>query len=261
MSSDRKDTTTTVATLGSCGGWPEPGRACAGFLIKCGDSHLVLDLGYGAYTHLSSRLRGNLSAVTAVIVSHCHPDHLVDVHALHRALYFTGTGRRVPLYAPTSIVPPLEAFDPEEPSPLSTTFRLIALPNTGAMSFDNWELTSVRTPHYVENVAVRLDGPGGSIVYTGDTGPCSQLTSLAAGCDLLICDATDRHQGEPTQTGDGLLMTGRDAGVLAAEAEVRHLMLTHFWPGNDRHETAAAASRSYVGPITLADEHGPSLSI
>jgi ribonuclease BN (tRNA processing enzyme) len=221
----------------------------------------VLDLGYGAYTRLSSRLNGNISAVSAVVVSHCHPDHLVDVHALHRALYFSGADRRVPLYAPASIVPPLEALDPEEPSPLSTTFQLIALPGTGAMSLDGWELTSVRTPHYVENVAVRLDGPAGSIVYTGDTGPCSELTSLAAGCDLLICEATDRYQRDPMRSGDGLLMTGHDAGVLAAEAEVRHLMLTHFWPGNDRDLTAASARRSYAGPITLADEHQPGLQI
>ena len=41
---------------------------------------------------------------------------------------------------------------------------------------------------------------------------------------------------------------------MAAAAGARRLMLTHFWPGNDRQSSAAAAARSYPGPVLLADE-------
>lgn len=246
-------TSISVTVLGSCGAWPEPGRACAGFLVSCGISRIVLDLGYGTFPRLSEVLAGDLSLISAVIVSHRHPDHLVDVHALSRALRFTGLDR-VPLYAPPAVVPVSDAMDPEEPSPAATSFSLVGLPQT-AVTIDEWTLSSVSTPHYVENVAIRLDGPGGSIVYTGDSGPCRALTALTDGCDLLICEATDRYQRGPITASDGMLMTGFDAGVLAAESGARHLVLTHFWPGNDRKRTAEDATKSYGGRITCTDEH------
>jgi len=48
-------------------------------------------------------------------------------------------------------------------------------------------------PHYTVNVGVRLNGPGLTIAYTGDTGPDPALADLGRDADLFIVDATDRH--------------------------------------------------------------------
>lgn len=39
--------TSRLVVLGSCGAWPEPGRACSGLVLKHGGTRVVLDLGYG----------------------------------------------------------------------------------------------------------------------------------------------------------------------------------------------------------------------
>ena len=42
----------SLTVLGSCGAWPEPGRACAGFLLEYDGYKIVLDLGYAALPQL-----------------------------------------------------------------------------------------------------------------------------------------------------------------------------------------------------------------
>lgn len=41
---------------------------------------------------------------------------------------------------------------------------------------------------------------------------------------------------------------------MAAAARARRLMLTHFWPGNDRQASRAAAAEVFAGEILLAEE-------
>ena len=75
-----------LVVLGGCGAWPEPGRACSGFLLEHDGFRVALDLGYGTLPRLLSLL-GSTTAVglDAVVVTHDHPDHVVDLHGLLRA--------------------------------------------------------------------------------------------------------------------------------------------------------------------------------
>jgi ribonuclease BN (tRNA processing enzyme) len=221
------------------------------------DGHrVVVDLGYGALSRLMTVLGGDAEKVDSVVVTHAHPDHLVDVHGLYRARRYAapmhGTGHRLPLYAPPQVMQTLSGIDPEDPDGPSQVLDFVALP--GEIVVGPWRLTAVTTPHHLPNVAVRFDAPAGSFVYTGDTAPCPQLEQLAGGCDLLLCEATDRTQQHPGSPEDPLLMTSIDAGRLARRADVGRLVLTHFWPGNDRKRSQQQARQEYDGPVVLADE-------
>jgi len=246
-----------VVVLGSCGGWPEAGRACSGFLVEYEGSRVVLDLGYGTWPRLLDHLGSSgAEGLDAVVVSHAHPDHLVDVHALSRARWFTRRGApRLPLYAPEGVLEMLTALDGGDPAALLEVFDLRRLPGgpsrVGPFLLEAWAL-----PHYEPDVGVRLSSPGLTVAYTGDTGPDPALVDLGRDADLFIVDATDRHQrpGVPATDGPELNLTAEQAGTVAAAAGARRLMLTHFWPGNDRQSSAAAAARSYPGPVLLADE-------
>lgn len=233
-----------LTVLGSCGAWPEPGRACAGFLLSHEDFHVALDLGYGAASRLFQHVPAD--RLDAVVVTHEHPDHLADVSALGRARYNT-TDRKLPLHCTPGAVRRLAAMEPS-PAP-DENFDLHDLgPETDLGPF---RLTTALLPHHVPNYGVRLTTPGYTLAYTGDTGPAPQLTDLARDADVLVCEAT--RQGTPPD-GPRLLMTAAEAGRLASAANVRTLLLTHFWPGSDRAVSVAEARAEFSGEVLAAEE-------
>ncbi len=247
-----------MVVLGSCGAWPEPGRACAGFLVEEAGFRVVLDLGYGTLSRLLAEL-GSVSAegLDAVVVTHAHPDHCVDLHGLLRARWF---GRRgapaLPLLCPAGVVDRLVALEDGDRSALDATFRWSPLPGD-PLRLGPFRVVSGPLPHHVPNVGVRLeslDGGGATIAYSGDTGIDPGLVELGRDVDLFILDATTRDQRPDSAPGDGLNLRAVEAGRVATDAGARRLLLTHFWPGNDREATRRAAATAYRGPILLADE-------
>jgi ribonuclease BN (tRNA processing enzyme) len=106
--------------------------------------------------------------------------------------------------------------------------------------------------HPVETLASRLEVDGRVVAFTGDSGVTTRLVECAQGADLLIADATWLERDRPLP--EGIHMTGREAGQLAAEAGVAHLLLTHILPTNDPEETAAEAAAVFDGEITIAHD-------
>ncbi|WP_258907998.1 MBL fold metallo-hydrolase [Actinokineospora sp. UTMC 2448] len=233
-----------LTVLGSCGAYPEPGRAASGFLVEHDGFRVVLDLGYGTLPRL---LRHSPDGVDAVVVTHEHPDHCVDVHGLFRMYLYGGRTDRLPLYCPPGVVRRLTGLEPE--APLDRVFDIHPLP--GAYRVGPFELTGMLLPHHVPNAGVRLAADS-VIAYTGDTGPTPLLADLGRDADLYIVEATDRP-GETEQATRNLL-TSTEAAHWAARAGARTLMLTHFWPGNDRAAAVAAARAVFPGEVLAADE-------
>ena len=95
-----------LVVLGGCGAWPEPGRACSGFLLEHDGFRVVLDLGYGTLPRLLALLGSTTAAgLDAVVVTHDHPDHVVDLHGLFRARLYDGRQLpRIALFAPEAVV-------------------------------------------------------------------------------------------------------------------------------------------------------------
>lgn len=247
-----------MVVLGSCGAWPEPGRACAGFLVEHAGFRIVLDLGYGTLSRLLTEL-GSVSArgLDAVVVTHAHPDHCVDLHGLLRARWFGDRGApAIRLCCPAGVVERLVELEDGDRTAVDATFVWSSLPGD-PLSLGPFRLISVPLPHHVTNVGVRLEstGPGGgAIAYTGDTGMDPRLVELGRDADLFIVDATTRDQQPGSAPADALNLRDVEAGRVAAASGARRLLLTHFWPGNDREGSRRSAATAYRGPILVADE-------
>jgi ribonuclease BN (tRNA processing enzyme) len=233
--------------LGSCGAWPEAGRACSGFLLEHDGFRIVLDLGFGTLPRLLAHCPGG--AVDAVVITHEHSDHCVDLNGLFRVRYVDADrSARIPLFSTPGVVQRVDQLEPG--GDLAKVFELRDL--TGRSEIGPFVLDAIRLPHHVPNMGVRLATPNLVVAYTGDTGPDPALVELGRDADLFVAEAT--HQGEPATDRPRNLSTAREAGRWAELAGAKRLMLTHFWPGSDRSQAVAEAAEKFSGEVVAADE-------
>lgn len=234
----------SLTVLGSCGGWPEAWRACAGFLLEYDGYKVVLDLGYATLPRLLAECPDG--AVDAVIVTHQHPDHCVDLSGLARVRRNQAADAPpLPLFCPPGVVDVLRALEPHhDPA------EVFDVRDLGPGKVGPFRLETVLLPHYVTNLGVRLSAPAVTVAYTGDSGPAAELSVLARDADLYISDAT--LQGPSPTTTPRYVMTATEAATGAAGA--RKLLLAHFWPGSDRSVSLAEARAVFQGEVLVAEE-------
>ncbi len=216
----------------------------------------VIDLGYGTLPRLLDLLSSSVAdGLDAVVITHEHADHMVDLHGLFRARWF---GRRdappLRLYAPEGVLRKVVALeDPDAQDDVAAVFAWHPLPSR-AYELGPFVLDSVSLPHYVPNAGVRLTAPGLTIAYTGDTGPDAALPHLGRDADLYIVDATHPTPPSGGAGGPRLLLSAAEAGEAAAAAGARRLLLTHFWPDSDRELAVRTARQAFAGETYAATE-------
>jgi ribonuclease BN (tRNA processing enzyme) len=218
---------------------------------------VVLDLGYATLPRLLTLLDSYSAAgLDAVVVTHAHPDHMIDLHGLFRARWFGDRGApRLPLHAHPDVMRVLTAIESDDDE-ISQVFDFHPLP-AKARPLGPFTLTSHLLPHFITNVGLRLESESLTLAYTGDTGPTDDLAALGRDADVFIVEATDRNQRSltpPAPEGPHFHLTAQEAGRAAAAAGARWLLLTHFWPGNDREASRAAAAGEFDGEVLVAED-------
>jgi ribonuclease BN (tRNA processing enzyme) len=217
--------------------------------VEAAGFRVLLDLGSGALGPLQRHCA--IGDLDAVLLSHLHPDHCMDVLPLYVArTYDPGTTHdRLPVYGPTGAGAHLaRAYGRCEDPGLSGAFDFVEFV-AGSREVGPLTVTVTRTAHPVETWAMRVEHGGRALVYSGDTGPCDQLVDLAAGAQLFLCEASFR---EGDDNPSDVHLTGRDAGLLASRAAVDRLLVTHVPPWHDAAKTRMEARSSYDGPVELA---------
>jgi ribonuclease BN (tRNA processing enzyme) len=88
-----------LTVLGCSGSFssPSPG-ACSGYLVRDGDTAVWMDCGNGTFEQLQKYLA--IDDLTAVIITHAHPDHSVDLYGLHIAARYAQGREGIPVYGP-----------------------------------------------------------------------------------------------------------------------------------------------------------------
>ncbi|WP_406477899.1 ribonuclease Z [Streptomyces sp. NBC_01615] len=96
---------------------------------------------------------------------------------------------------------------------------------------------------------------GQRFAFVMDTRLCDGVYALAEGCDLLVIESTFLDEDEQLATDHGHLTAGQ-AGRVAKDAGVRHLVLTHFsqrYSEPDEFERQARAA-GFEGELTVAHD-------
>jgi len=241
-----------LTVVGCAGSFPSPTSAASCYLVEHDGMRIVLDLGSGALGGLAAA--ADLRGLDAVLLTHLHADHCMDLTALYVA-------RK---YHPLGMPPPLPVHGPQG------TARRIAdayrtTPGEGVDGLERvyrfvdhapdplrigpFTITVTRVAHPVPAFAFRVAAGGASLVYSGDTGPTQALVDLARGADLALFEASCLST---VDNPPGLHLTGIQAGEHAKAAGVGRLLLTHLVAWNDPRATLAEGRRAFDGEVALA---------
>jgi ribonuclease BN (tRNA processing enzyme) len=246
-----------LTTLGGSAAGPNPGQGCSGYLIESGPTQVVIDLGPGTLPELRKHV--DFREIDAIVLSHLHLDHMLDVLALRYALAYNPIAPRRPL--PLWLPPGgLEFFDrlataitgPSDEDSFFAVFDSREYDPEQQLTIDGISIQFHPTVHYVPCWAMRVsNGVDGDLFYTADTGPSAPLAQFARGSYVVIAEGTERGVPNAPYKSRGHL-TPREAGNLARDADAEVLVLSHLWGEEDPFSAIREAEAAFHGPVELA---------
>jgi ribonuclease BN (tRNA processing enzyme) len=246
-----------ITVLGKSPAWQDAGGACSGYLVEADGRGLLLDCGPGVFGKL--RRARDYAAVEAVVLSHLHADHVLDLVPYASALIYSPRGAAGELPRPALHVPPggraqlagLCAAVGMDSGHLERAFALREYDPAGGVEAAGLRLRFQPVPHFVPTQAIEVAGDGGRLTYGADCGPNPQLSAFARDTDLLLLEATlpTPDPGDPPGH-----MTAEEAGALAREARARRLVITHMTDELDLDAARAAACAAFGGEVDVARE-------
>lgn len=243
-----------LTVLGASAVRPNPGGACAGYLVRAGGRLLLVDCGFGVLSALTER--DVLKDLDGVLVSHAHPDHCADLLGIHMALSYAPSEKRhgpLAVWAGPDVIDVLPSLgDPYGQDMRDGPLTFETLPGAVEADLGGPCVRIARTRHSVPGWALRISFGGASLVYTGDTGPSDEVEGLARGAGLLLAEST--MLARAGRAGEEGHMTATEAGRLASEAGAARLVLTHYDAALGRDRLQAAAEAGFGGPVRVARE-------
>ncbi len=241
-----------MAVLGCSGTHPGAGRMCSGYLLRAGGTQVLVDCGYGATSNLYRFVR--LDDLSAIVLSHVHPDHCVDLIGIYYALRFHPEGERtINVHAPAGTAEVLAGLlSAESRQEFTDICRFHDVSGGDRLEIGELGFEFYWSTHPVPTVSMRASHGGRAVTYSADSAGGSSLVEAARDADLFICEATwpDEADSHPPDVH----LSPQGAAKVAAEAGARRLVLTHLWPSTNRSEARARAESFYDGPVWLAED-------
>ncbi len=253
-----------ITVLGKSPAWQDRNGACSGYLVREADFTLLLDCGSGVFAKL--RDVHDYRFVDAVLISHLHADHFLDLVPYSYALLFSPRPRHVgggegqvpsrrvrpALHAPPGAVGAFRrvvgSWGPEDL--IESAFACLEYDEQAALELGPLRARFCEVPHFTRSFAIELQTPTGQrFTFSADCAPNEQLVEFARDTDLLLVEATLE---QPEAAGPRGHMTAREAGELARRARARRVALTHFTDELGDDWVSGQGSAGYGGAVALA---------
>jgi len=244
-----------LTVLGKSPSWQDSDGACSAYLVRESGFALMLDCGSGAFAKLRTAI--DYLDLDAILVTHMHPDHTLDLIPFACALSYSPRriggrgGTRPALHVPAGGRATLRrlggAFDDEEM--IERAFPLAEYAPADEVELGPLRARFCEVPHFIRAFAAELrHGDGPRLTFGADCGPNEALQRFAVGADLLVLEATQEV------AGDGFRghMTAREAGELGRRAGVGRLLVSHFSDELDRDRVRAEAVAGFGREVELA---------
>jgi ribonuclease BN (tRNA processing enzyme) len=254
-----------ITVLGKSPSWQDADGACSGYLVEEGHHALLLDCGNGVFGKL--RCVRDYTTVDAVVISHLHADHFLDLVPYSYALTYAPRQQPVPVDRwPGTTSPARPRL--HAPAGARGTFRRVvgawgnedlvenAFDLAEYAAADELELGPLRirfheVPHFLTTHAIEIRSAqsGGRFTYGADSAPNDEVVRFARGTDLLMIEAT---LPRPERAGPRGHLTPGEAGEHGRRAGAQRLVLTHLSDELDELWARNEAERTFDGPVAVA---------
>jgi len=267
-------------------------RCGSGTVVVAGDTHVLVDCGWGAARRLvPAGIRPN--TIDVALFTHMHSDHMTDVPDFLFQRWTGGSTVPLRVYGPEGTQEMIDGFlmalrrdigfrlahhgDRLHPDGIRvevTELPVAARPEP-FLELEGLLLESFEVDHFpvVPAFGYRAKYRGRTAVLSGDTAFCESLAAASEGADMLVCEALNTTLMEQRIAMLEAMGMAREAGLLgdvpsyhigtqeiarlAAEAGVGEVVLTHIIPpipNDPSHEATFMAGMGdrYSGPIRVA---------
>jgi ribonuclease Z len=194
----------------------------------------------------------DVNAVTDIILTHFHPDHVSGVPLLLMDMWLMGRRQPLNIYGLHYTLDRMETMMGlygwiEWPNFFTVNFCRVPADDM-AIVFEGPDMCVYSSPakHFLPNISLRIELKGGkkSLAYSCDTEPCQAVFDLARGVDVLLHEASGNFMGHSSAA---------QAGEVARQAGVRTLYLIHYPTGRYASgDLVAEAKARFEGEVKLA---------
>ncbi len=232
-----------------------PGATGAAYLVRSGGTSVLLDLGHGAFSALAAAI--DPATLDAVLISHLHPDHFVDLVPLRHYLRWEEPRRRVRVVAPAGLDVRLDALH-GEPGFCSASLDIEPL-TAGSMTVGDLAIEVAPVTHTESSFGFRVapgagssaaDDPAPGLVYSGDCGRAQDLDVLIRPGDTLL---TEVSFGPGPVQPEAKHLDGPAVGDLARRSGAGRVLLTHIQMRHDRAATLDSVRARFDGVVEFVD--------
>lgn len=257
-----------ITVLGKSPSWQDAGGACSGYLVEHEDTAILLDCGNGVFAKLRSVI--DYVDLDAVVISHMHADHCLDLVPYSYALTYAPRQQPVPVGGHPGTAAPARPWLHIPPGAAETlrtlgglwgadglienAFRLEEYDPLGVIEVGGLKLRFGAVPHYVPTFAIEVtpaDAERPRLTYGADCSPNDALVAFARDTDLLLIEAT---LPRPERTGVRGHLTCEEAGDHGRRAGARRLVLTHMSDELDADDAREGACEAFGAPVDVAHD-------
>ena len=241
-----------ITPLGTVSPYTKENMNCPGFLVEYNNKKILLDCGNGItrLLHFPENLKD-----LSIIITHYHKDHFGDLGALQYASYvYHNLGlldKRIEIYLPKNDI----AFNKSSIISNNESYsNYYDIDNLYSFFIDDLNITfENNNSHSIESYMVKLQNSDFKIIYTSDIGTTNLigLINFCKNADLIICESSflQKHNANSKTH-----MTAYEAGILASKSNAQKLLLTHFWPEEDKRLYLEEAKQNFEN-VEVAEEN------
>lgn len=256
----------------------DPQRLGPSNLVRHGEHAFLVDCGSGVSQRLVQAGTPG-KALEAVLLTHLHSDHTVDLLQLIMSSWHQGRDKPQKIFGPKGarrfVDGLLEFWRPEfeqriahekRPSTLALQVEVQEIEDGEIVAHADMRVRAVRVEHSpIKNAfGFVFEAAGRKLAFSGDTAFCPALIEAARGADALVHECFIHREmkiipGVRTKEGTDAVASyhtlSTEVGKVAAQAGVKCLVLNHFVPTQfDRAALLADVRADYGGPIVIGED-------